>query len=69
MRKLVYDCYYRGIKTETVADYKTAKAWADAHRCNSYKERFEDMRKEETEEERNKRLERIAKRNAKRVVV
>ena len=61
MRKLVYDCFYKDMKMVTVSTMKEANEWKAKDKMNSVKERITDVCYEETDKERNKRLERIKK--------
>ena len=62
MRKLVYDCFYKDTKVTTVSTMKEANEWKSKDKMNRVKERITDVVSEETDKERNKRLERITKR-------
>ena len=62
MRKLTYDCYYRNIKMKNVETLKEAEEWKAEDRKNTVKERLVDYKVVETEKEREKRLERVEKR-------
>lgn len=64
MRKLVYDCLYKNVRMKTVNTFKEAKAWKKEDERNTVKERLIDyVEKEETKEEREKRITRAKKRN------
>lgn len=64
MRKLMYDCYCKGVKIKSVATIQEAKEWKKEKSFNTVKEVMVDYQQErqETEEERKERLEKIAKR-------
>lgn len=53
MRKLTYDCYFRGDKIKTVESYEEANEWKAENRFNSVKERLVEVseRKELSEED------------------
>lgn len=64
MRKLVYDCLYKNVRMKTVDTFKEAKAWKKEDARNTVEERLIDyVEKEETKEEREKRITRAKKRN------
>ena len=64
MRKLVYDCLYKNVRMKTVDTFKEAKAWKKEDVRNTVEERLIDyVEKEETKEERKKRITRAKKRN------
>ena len=64
MRKLVYDCYFNKVKMKTVSTLKEAKEWKDTDANNTVKEKLIDWtdKKEETKEEREKRIATMNKR-------
>lgn len=66
MRKLVYDCFFKGIKIATVSTLKDVETWKAKGNCYNVKEKLETVEKEETPEERAERLRVINKRNERR---
>ncbi len=64
MRKLVYDCYFNNVKIKTISTFMEAKEWEKEDKNNRIVERLVDCtdEKEETKEEKEKRIATIHKR-------
>lgn len=63
MRKLIYDCYYNNTKVNTVSTFAEAKEWEKQNSNNTIKKRLiEWTDKEETKEEKERRIAMIDKR-------
>ena len=64
MRKLVYNCYLKGLKRKVVNTLKEANEWKGQDAHHTVKEKLiEWTDKTETEKERDERLARIARKN------